>query len=105
MPNKELLKAQNARLFRNLLKLPASHELGRKHRRQQTDDREDGARFRNRIHHQSPLFKTAIALEVAIAEVAIHVNEIARGRARECADRDEGKHVARSAAMVSSSIH
>ena len=28
MPNKELLKAQNARLFRNLLQLPASHELG-----------------------------------------------------------------------------
>src|ERR1700731_4756638 len=66
-------------LFRNLLQLSASHELRRKDRRQQTDDWEKRARFRNRIDPGgcSPFLKAAVTLtcEIEIDEFVPQVEK------------------------------
>src|SRR5947208_17000052 len=68
---------QNARLFRNLPQLPAPHELRRKNRRQQTDDWEKRARFRNWIDLGgcSPFLEPAVALTCEI-EIDVFVRQV-----------------------------
>src|SRR2546423_3967097 len=77
MPNKELSESRMLELFRNLLQLPAPHELRRENRRQQTDDWEKRARFRDRIHAggRRPFLEPAIALTCEI-EIDVFVRKI-----------------------------
>src|SRR2546423_14411621 len=82
MPNKELSESRMLELFRNLLQLPTPHELRRKNRRQQTDDWEKRARFRNWIDPGgcSPFLEPAVALtcEIEIDEFVRQVEKAHR---------------------------
>lgn len=66
------LKRIAVRLFRKVLQLPTPHELRREDRRQQTDDWEKRARFRNWIDPggYSPFLEPAVTLT---GEIENHV--------------------------------
>ena len=90
-------------LFRNFRDLPTSDKLRQEDCRQQTDNREKGARFRNRVDHQRELFEPAVT-RIGSAEMAIQINKVGQGGAGECAHRYERKHVAKAVTRIAGRV-